>query len=184
MPYEPGLTAGLLQDTDGVRIGECGVAVEHFHTSLTHARFRLAAHRIPHIDFVARQIGDRGLAPQRQVHAEQLARPPTGDEQRAFAQCFAGNRAGIEARAADVRFPFDQRHAFAKSGRRQRATYARRAAADHNEVVGSLVHRHRVKISYNDDGSIGSSGKSLEERALRGRYGFREVILPTEEALS
>lgn len=39
-------------------------------------------------------------------------------------------------------------------------------------------------VKPHDDRSIGYEGKCLEERALRGMYGFLKIIRPTKEALS
>ena len=48
----------------------------------------------------------------------------------------------------------------------------------------ALLYCHWVKIFFNDERSIGYEGKCLEERALRGMYGFLKIIRPSKEALS
>src|SRR5438046_8506371 len=81
--------------------------------------------------FVAHEIPNGGLSPEREIHAKELARTHAGEGQRCFAQGLARVRAGVSTGAADFTEFFEERDALAKDHRGSSYAMAGRLAADH-----------------------------------------------------
>ena len=94
--------------------------------------------------FVAHEIPNGGLSPEREIHAKELARTYAGEGQRCFAQGLARDRASVNTGAADFTEFFDERDAFAKDPRGSRSANAGRPAADHYHIE---VFSHRLAPS-------------------------------------
>src|SRR5438034_8007543 len=86
--------------------------------------------------FVAHEIPNGGLSPEREIHAKELARTYAGEGQRCFAQGLARDRASVNAGATDFTEFFDERDPFAKDPRGIRSANAGRPATDHYYAEG------------------------------------------------
>src|SRR5947207_14297547 len=84
--------------------------------------------------FVAHEIPNGGLSPEREIHAKELARTHPGEGQRCFAQGLARDRVSVNTGAADFTEFFDGRDAFAKDPRGIRSPNAGRPADDHSHI--------------------------------------------------
>ena len=90
-----------------------------------------------HLDdfaFVVHEIVDGEIFFQRVVDAVEAALLQAGEIEGRFAQRFAGDRAGVDATAADVLGALDDRHALAEVGGLSAGFFASGAAADHDQV--------------------------------------------------
>ena len=84
---------------------------------------------------VEHELGDGGLAAEREVHAVEVARLEPRDRQRRLAQGLAGQGAGVRRGAADHRALLDDRRPLAQDGRRRTGALARRPRTDDDQVI-------------------------------------------------
>jgi hypothetical protein len=90
--------------------------------------------------FVAHEIRDRRLSPEREIHAKELARTHAREGQRGFAQGLARDRTRVDPSATNFAKFFDERDALAKNPRRIRSANSCRSAADYDEIEGVVGH--------------------------------------------
>jgi hypothetical protein len=127
-------------DAHGVGVHESRGALEPPDAQFVEPRADAVSLPGAHLVRVAHEVFDGRLAAEREVDAEQLSGPPAGQRQRRFTQRFAGDGAGVDARAAQLGKPLDQRDALAEDGGGGRARRARGPAPDHNQVETGGVH--------------------------------------------
>ena len=92
---------------------------------------------VRHLFLVPHEVGDRGLAPEREVDAEEPARAPAREHERGLAQRLAGDGAGVDAGAADARRLLDEGDFPAEEARGDGAARAGGAAAEDDEIESS-----------------------------------------------
>jgi hypothetical protein len=95
-----------------------------------------AALHLDDFSFVVHEIVDGEVVFQRIVDAIEAALFEAGEIEGGFAKCFAGNRAGVDAAAADGFGAFHDRDSLTEIGGLSGSLFASGAAANYDQVEG------------------------------------------------
>src|SRR5204862_3170564 len=125
----------IWRDTHRVGINKTRRTMKRFDIVRPHLLFSASAFVNRDGRFVAHEIPNGDLSPEREIHAKELARTHAGEGQRCFAQGLARDRTSVNTGAANFTEFFDERAAFAKDPRGIRSANAGLPTADHYHIA-------------------------------------------------